>query len=116
MAEDNPTNIPLLDDRDGVVNITGIENEDPIEAKPIKIYSFTIDKLSEDNARYWFHAIEKQLRSQYAWQAIELYAKIRKTAYVDRLVRKPNWHQINMQADLIIEIGLAPTTILEVKD
>ena len=92
MAENNPTNIPLPDDRDDDVNMTGVGNEDPIEAKPIKIYSFTINKLSKDNARYWFHAIEKQLWTQYAWQAIELYVKIRKTAYADRLVRKPNWH------------------------
>ena len=28
-----------------------------VEEPAIKIYPFSIDKLEEDNARYWFHAI-----------------------------------------------------------
>ena len=79
-------------EKDGDVKMTSMDNEDPIEGKPIKIYYFSINKLSEDNTRYWFHVIEKQLRTQYAWQAIELHARIRNEVYADRLVRKPNWH------------------------
>ena len=43
--------------------MTSVDNEDPIKGELIKIYHFSIDKLSEDNARYWFHTIEKQLRT-----------------------------------------------------
>ena len=103
-------------EKDGDVKMTGVDNEDPMSAKPIKIYSFSTDKLSEDNARYWFHVIEKQLRTQYAWQAIELHTRIGNEAYADRLVRKPNWHRVDMQADMIIEMGLTPATTLEIKD
>ena len=103
-------------EKDGDVKMTGVDNEDPIEGKLIKIYHFSINKLSEDNTRYWFHVIEKQLRTQYAWQAIELHARIRNEAYTDRLVRKSNWQWINMKADMIIEIGLTLSTVLEVKD
>ena len=79
-------------EKDGDVKMTGMDNEDPMSTKPIKIYSCSINKLSEDNARYWFHVIEKQLRTQYTWQAIELHMRIRNKVYADRLVRKPNWH------------------------
>ena len=103
-------------EKDGDVKMTGVDNEDPMSAKPIKIYSFSIDKLSEDNARYWFHVIEKQLRTQYTWQAIELHTRIGNEVYADRLVRKPNWHRVYMQADMIIEMGLTPATTLEIKD
>ena len=47
-----------------------------VEEPAIKIYPFSIDKLEEDNARYWFHAIEKQMRLQYCWQAIQYYQDI----------------------------------------
>ena len=30
------------------------DDEDPIEAKPIKVYPFDIDELSEENGRGWF--------------------------------------------------------------
>lgn len=90
MAEERQQ--PVLEEEDGDVNITGVDNEDPVDTKPIKVYSFTIKKLTEDNARYWFHAIEKQLRIQYAWQAIELHAKIRNEVYANRLAKKPNCH------------------------
>ena len=77
-------------EKDGDVKMTGMDNEDPIEGELIKIYHFSIDKLSEDNTRYWFHAIEKQLGTQYTWQAIELHVKIRNEAYIERLVKKSN--------------------------
>ena len=96
--------------------MTSIDNKDLIEGKLIKIYYFSINKLSKDNARYQFHAIKKQLGTQYAWQAIELHAKIRNKAYIDRLVRKPNQQQINIKVDIIIKMGLTPSTVLEVKD
>ena len=95
--------------------MTDMDNEDPVDTKLIKIYS-SIDKLNEDNARYWFHAIEKQLRTQYAWQAIELHVRIGNEAHAERLVRKPNWRRVEMQADMIVEMGLASATTLEVKD
>ena len=98
MAEDKQQQQPVASEpqkalkyeKDGDVKMTSMDNEDPIEGKLIKIYHFSINKLSEDNTRYWFHAIEKQLRTQYAWQAIELHARIRSEAYADRLVRKSN--------------------------
>ena len=30
------------------------DDEDPIKTKPIKVYPFDIDKLSEENTRGWF--------------------------------------------------------------
>ena len=36
-----------------------------MEEKPIKVYPFTVDKLSEENTRYWFYTIKQQLRIQY---------------------------------------------------
>ena len=96
MAEDKqqpvasePQKAPKYE-KDGDVKMTGMDNEDPIEGELIKIYHFSIDKLSEDNTRYWFHAIEKQLGTQYTWQAIELHVKIRNEAYIERLVKKSN--------------------------
>lgn len=40
------------------------------------IYSFTIDKLSEENAGYWFHTIWKQVMAQHVWEAIEMHAEV----------------------------------------
>ena len=77
-------------EKDGDVKMTSVDNEDLIKSELIKIYHFSIDKLSEDNTRYWFHAIEKQLGTQYTWQAIELHVKIRNEAYIERLVKKSN--------------------------
>ena len=96
--------------------MTSVDNEDLIKSELIKIYHFSIDKLSEDNTRYWFHAIEKQLGTQYTWQAIELHVKIRNEAYIERLVKKSNQQQINMKADMIIKMGLTLSIILEIKD
>ena len=103
-------------EKDGDVKMTGVDNENLIKGELIKIYHFSIDKLSEDNTRYWFHAIEKQLGTQYTWQAIELHVKIRNEAYIERLVKKSNQQQINMKADMIIKMGLTLSIILEIKD
>ena len=92
-----------------------VADEEPVEEKPIKIYSFSIDKLCEDNARYWFHAMGKQLRGQYAWQAIQFYAKVGKDEYAQILSRKHNWYRVDLKADMIIENGLSPSTVLDVK-
>ena len=122
MAENDPANIPLPqngnrnENRTGGNERTARDKDDPVEDKPIKIYSFSINKLNEENTRYWFHAIEKQLRGQYAWQAIKLHAQIGNTEYINRLASRPKWHRIDMQADMIIEMGLDSTTTLEVKD
>ena len=109
MAEDKqqpvaskPQKAPKYE-KDGDVKMISVDNEDPIEGKLIKIYHFSIDKLSEDNARYWFHAIEKQLRTQYAWQAIELHVRIRNEAYADRLVRKSNWLWIDIEVGEVLD-------------
>ena len=39
-------------EKDGDVKMTSIDNKDLIEGKLIKIYYFSINKLSKDNARY----------------------------------------------------------------
>ncbi|EYE90608.1 uncharacterized protein EURHEDRAFT_510308 [Aspergillus ruber CBS 135680] len=92
-----------------------IVDEEPVDEKPIKIYPFSIDKLCEDNARYWFHAMEKQLRGQNAWQAIGFYAKVGKDEYARILSQKPSWSRVDLKADMIIENGLSPSTVLDVK-
>ena len=51
MVENNPRNIPLLEDRDGDMNMTGMD-DDPVDVKPIKIYPFSIEELSEENTRH----------------------------------------------------------------
>ena len=69
MAEDKQQQQPVASEpqkapkyeKDGDVKMTGMDNEDPIKGELIKIYHFSIDKLSEDNARYWFHTIENRL-------------------------------------------------------
>ena len=43
------------DNRDGDVNMSGIDTQTPrelIQKKPIKVYSFSINKLSKENTRY----------------------------------------------------------------
>ena len=74
MVENDPINIPLLEDkedptperrtsgngrtsrnektdRDGDVDMTGVDNEDPVDAKSIKVYPFSINKLNKKNTR-----------------------------------------------------------------
>jgi len=86
-----------------------------VEGNAIKIYSFSIDKLCEDNARYWFHAMEKQLRLQYCWQAIKYYDDVGDREYTAVLGRNEKWFRADLKADAIIEQGLNPQTVFEVK-
>ena len=90
-------------------------NTDPVEEKGIKIYPFSIEKLSENNARYWFHAIEKQLKIQFSWQAIERYDEIGAAAYGRLISENMKWYKVNLKAETIIEQGLSARTVLEMK-
>lgn len=87
----------------------------PVQESGIKIYAFSIDALNEDNARYWFHAMEKQLKGQFSWQAIEYYQEVGNMVYTSVLKESTEWYKIDLKADMIIEKGLSPSTILEVK-
>ena len=58
---------------------TGVRK--PGEGRGIKVYSFEIEKLREENARYWFHSMRKQLELQCAWEAIEYCQDIGVTAF-----------------------------------
>ncbi|ODM22594.1 hypothetical protein SI65_00183 [Aspergillus cristatus] len=91
-------------------------SKEPVEETGIKIYSFTIEKLNEENAQYWFYAMESQLKVQFAWQAIEYYYEVGKEEY--NRIRKDHmkWTKVDMKADMIIQQGLTPTIILEIKD
>lgn len=84
--------------------------------KGVKIYPFSIEKLSESNARYWFHVMESQLKAQFSWGAIEYYHEIGKDEFSKILRQDVEWFKVNLKADMIIQQGLSPTTILEVKD
>lgn len=83
------------------------------EQKPTKIYLFAIEKLTEENARYWFHYMEKQLRSQYCWQ--KDFQTQGPTRYRQILEQNVKWDRVNLKAEMIIEQGLKSTTILEIK-
>ncbi|BCR87868.1 uncharacterized protein ACHE_40432S [Aspergillus chevalieri] len=91
-------------------------SKEPLEDPGIKIYSFNIEKLNEENARYWFYAMESQLKVQFAWQAIDYYYEVGKETY--NQIRKDNlkWTKVDMKADMIIQQGLTPTIVLEIKD
>ena len=87
----------------------------PKEGKPIKVYPFAVDHLCEENARYWFYEMETQLGGQYAWEAIELYEEYGPVKF-KRMLADHEWERVNRKANLIIQKGLSPTTILEIKD
>lgn len=87
----------------------------PGEGKGIKVYSFEIEKLQEENARYWFHSIKKQLELQCAWEAIEYCQDIGVAAFQEEMA-DPDWKMVNLKADMILEKGLSSSTILEVDD
>ncbi|EYE96670.1 uncharacterized protein EURHEDRAFT_358899 [Aspergillus ruber CBS 135680] len=96
-------------------NVRQVERK-PLKEDGIKIYQFSIDKLKEENARYWFHTMEKQLKAQFCWQAIQYYYEVGSARYDLIIVDDIDWFKNDLKADLIIEQGLTPTTILEVKD
>lgn len=61
---DKAGNMPQLLEKPSTLK--GKVTQKPVQDDGIKIYAFSIDALCEDNARYWFHAMEKQLRSQFS--------------------------------------------------
>ncbi|KAK5720537.1 hypothetical protein LTS12_027628 [Elasticomyces elasticus] len=85
------------------------------EGKGIKVYSFEIEKLREENARYWFRSMKKQLESQCAWEAIEYCQDIGVAAFQEEMA-DPDWKMVNLKADMILEKGLSSSTVLEVDD
>ena len=80
-----------------------------ISKRPIKVYPFSINELSEENARHWFYEMQNQLDAQYAWQVIELYAQKRLEEYAWKMAR-PAWQRVNKQANLIMGKGLSSIT------
>ena len=92
----------------------GPNKQVPNFEKPIKVNNITIEKLSEENTRHWFFAIERQLKHQYAWQAIQLYDEIGPEKYT-KVIENPAWEQFDMQAEAIISMGLDKKTDLEAK-
>ena len=122
MVENDPRNNPWQKDKDGDENMDGMGKRSimakrhPNEAKPVKIYPFTIDKLSEENARYWFHTIQKQMMAQHVWEAIEMHAEVGNEEYMAGLSEMASWREVDLRADMIIEHGLTSTTVVEVKD
>ena len=127
MVENDPRNIPLPEDRDGDTSMTGMNSANQankpigpakrvlVEEKPIKIYPFSVDKLNEGNTRYWFHVIKQQLRTQYALQAIQLYAEVGRNEYIYVLETDAGWNRADMKASMIIEAGLTSSTIISTK-
>ncbi|ODM15555.1 hypothetical protein SI65_09158 [Aspergillus cristatus] len=92
------------------------EERKPVKENGIKIYQFSIDRLNEENARYWFHTMEKQLKVQFCWQTIEYFYEVGSARYSSIIGNDMDWFKIDLKADSIIEQGLTPATILEVKD
>lgn len=87
----------------------------PGRAKPIKIYPFTVNKLTKETTRYWFPTIKKQMEAQKVWETIEMHEKISNKAYMKGLSNS-NWWKLDLKADMIMDVGLTTTTIVEVKD
>lgn len=103
-------------DENKTERIVPTQREKPVMEKAIKIYPFSIERLSEDNARYWFHAVEKQMKIQFCWQAIEFFGRVGGKEYSAALHDDKDWFKLDLKADAIIEHGLSPSTVLEVRD
>ncbi|BCR88813.1 uncharacterized protein ACHE_50011A [Aspergillus chevalieri] len=112
---ENPTLTPSQVNDEDVRKSVPIRKK-PTQEKGIKIYPFTIDKLCEENARYWFHVMENQLKAQFSWEAIEYYHEVGRKEFSTILREDVEWFKINLKADMIIEQGLQPVTILDIKD
>ena len=89
-------------------NVPVMERRQPIFEKPIKLNRFQIDKLNDENAIYWFHTIERQLKVHRAWEAIETYAEVGPERYA-QMVSIPAWKRVNMTARVVIDKGLSPS-------
>lgn len=118
--------VPIVD-KDNNVEMINPSTPRKIEVKPIrlnrqvsnfekliKVNNIIIKKLSEKNTRHWFFAIERQLKHQYAQQAIQLYDKIGPTEYA-KTIENPAQKWFDMQAEAIISMGLDEKTDLEAK-
>ena len=69
MVENDPVNTPLPQDKNNgdpmevdstslVNKPIGLAKQVLVKKKPVKIYPFSVNKLNEGNARYWFHVIK----------------------------------------------------------
>ena len=89
-------------------NVPVMKMRQPIFEKPIKLNHFQIDKLNDENAIYWFHVIESQLKDHCAWEAIETYAEVGPETYA-QMVSIPAWKRVDMTAHAVIHKGLSPS-------
>lgn len=90
----------------------GVGVRTPILGRGIKIYRFSIEKLTEENARCWFRIVERQLRSQSSWEAIEHYMDVGHETFSSVIRSNRDWYMLDMKASMIIEHGLLPHTVL----
>lgn len=70
---------------------------------------------NEDSSRYWFHTMEKQLTGKFSRQTIEYCQGFGGNAYKPVLKDSIEWFKIGLKDDMIIERGLSPSSMLEVK-
>ena len=91
-----------------------VADEEPVEEKPIKIYSFSIDKLCEDNARYWFSMIKDQLNAQACWDVVEFYQAVGEDTFNSIIQMDKDWNRINLKAMMVMNVGLNKSTKMEV--
>ncbi|KAI9035923.1 uncharacterized protein KD926_002639 [Aspergillus affinis] len=82
----------------------------------LTVNKFSIEKLSEENARYWFHAMERQLKVQFAWQAVNGFHQVTRAEWDQLIDSDLDWMKLDLKANVILEHGLTADTILEVKD
>lgn len=55
------------------------------------------------------------MKAQEVWEAIEMYEKIGNEEYMNWLSNS-NWRKLDLKANMIMDVGLTTTTIVEVKD
>lgn len=84
------------------------------EDSAVKVYPYTVEKLSEDNAHHWFQTVKKQLYMQGCWQAIEYYKDVGNTEYSRVLDKDSKWFRNDLKADSIIEHGLSSQAAIDV--
>ncbi|KAI9035674.1 uncharacterized protein KD926_003118, partial [Aspergillus affinis] len=82
----------------------------------LTVNKFSTEKLSEENARYWFHAMERQLKVQFAWQAVNGFHEVTRAEWDQLIDSDLDWIKLDLKANVILEHGLTTDTILEVKD
>lgn len=87
-AEPSDTSVPL--------EIRKLE-----EDSAVKVYLYTVEKLSEDNAHHWFQTVKKQLYMQGCWQAIEYYKDVGNIECPRVLDKDSKWFRNDLKADSI---------------